>query len=321
MEITELSLISDFEAGMNCLQNRSLISRFFSLSGFGETRLIFSFWKWGALILALVATFSGIITRIKLVIVGFCKFTWFALASSGPKTQHLEDDYLSDEDDYEDDSCSSVSSDEDEDEPTTSFHDRELIDEDFCVAGSSCYGDDPLRLRRRSFGGGEGFSWSDFAGGKTVVKLWDSFGLGLDFEDESSENEVSIWDLNKDRKTTSFSGGRCQIPAIFTSSPALIYSAGSNIRNNVLLKMYDTRIRSQIPAICAEWLPRPGKVVGIESGGNEKVYVRDDVTGSLTVGDMRNVKTPLETLTESDVDTWWDADGVIVSDVFVEDSS
>ncbi|GFZ16081.1 hypothetical protein Acr_25g0004900 [Actinidia rufa] len=259
---------------MNCLQNPSLVSRFFSLSGFGETRFVYSFWKWGALILALVATFR-------------------------PKTQHLEDDYLYDEDDYEDDSCSSVSSEDDEDEPTTSFHDRELIDEDFSVAGSSCYGDVHMSLRRRCGGGGEWFSWSDFAGGKTVVKLWDSFGLGLDFEDESSENVVSIWDLNKDRKTTSFSGGRCQIPAIFTSSPALIYSAGSNIRNNVLFKMYDTRIGIQIPAICAEWLPRPGKLMGIESGGGEKVYVRNAVTGALTVGDMRNVKTPLEHLCPS----------------------
>ncbi|PSR91155.1 Protein transport protein [Actinidia chinensis var. chinensis] len=295
MEITKLSLISDFEAGINCLQNPSLVSRFFSLSGFGETRFVYSFWKWGALILALVATFSGIITRIKLLIVRFCNFTLLA-ASSGPKTQHLENDYLYDEDDYEDDSCSSVSSEDDEDEPTTSLHDRELIDEDFSVAGSSCYGDDHMSLRRRCGGGGEWFSWSDFAGGKTVVKLWDSFGLGLDFEDESSENVVSIWDLNKDRKTTSFSGGRCQIPAIFTSSPALIYSAGSNIRNNVLFKMYDTRIGIQIPAICAEWLPRPGKLMGIESGGGEKVYVRNAVTGALTFGDMRNVKTPLENL-------------------------
>uniref|UniRef100_A0A5B6YGY0 Uncharacterized protein n=1 Tax=Davidia involucrata TaxID=16924 RepID=A0A5B6YGY0_DAVIN len=292
MEIPEINMISDFEAGMNCLQNPSLLSRSFSLSGDGKLSQVYSIWKWGALILALVATFSGIlINRIKILLNRFRRLK--TLASSEPLLQQFDDD----ESDFsDDDTCSSASSEDEDYESTSSFEDRQSVDEDFCVAGSS------LRLRRcRSRG--DRFSWSDFATGKSVVKLWDSFGLGLDLED-SSGSVISIWDLNKDKKISSIFGGRCQIPSISMSSPEVILSAEMNNRNNVALGLYDTRVGRQIPAISAEWWPKRGKIVGINSGGVEKVYVRDEVTGALTIGDMRNVKTPLQNLTESDGDTW-----------------
>lgn len=57
-----------------------------------------------------------------------------------------------------------------------------------------------------------------------------------------------------------------------------------------------------------------GKTLHVESGGVQKVYVRDDGRYSVTVGDMRKVSTPLGNVTESDADTWWDADAIVVSD-------
>lgn len=309
MEITELNIITcDFES-VNCLQNPSLYSRIFSISGITKAPQLYSFCKWGALILALAATFTGIIIQIKLLLLRFYKHK---LASSTSPTHQLEGD------EDEDESSSSASSDDDEDyvPPTTSFHDRFPVDEDFRVAGSSFYCRHFSLRRRRSRGCGDWFSWPDLTSGKkSVVKLWDSLGLGFEFEEEdSSESVVSIWDLNRDVKINTFSGMRCQIPAVAMSSPAEVILSGSNNKGNVLLGLYDTRVVGQIPAIYSEWRPRRGRVVGIDSGGVEKVYVVDDVSRKLTVGDLRRVNTPLEDLTESDGDTWFDADAVIVSD-------
>ncbi|XP_059655503.1 uncharacterized protein LOC132302612 [Cornus florida] len=313
MEIPEINMISDFQAGMKCLQNPSF------LSGIGKVAQAHSFWKWGALVFALVAAFTGVINTIKLLIVRFSRIVF--ISSSEPLLQHLNEDGF--DDDFSDiDSVSSVSSDdgeEDEDESTASFEeeDQQPGDEDFSVAGSSSFCDSRwqncnLKLRRR-------FSWSDFAAGRSVVKLWDSFGLGLDLED-CSGSAISVWDLNKDRKVGSFFGGRSQIPAFSVLSSSAILSAEVNNSSNVTVGLYDTRVGRQIPTVTAEWRQPHGKAVGINSGGVEKVYVRDDVTGALTVGDMRNVKTPLENLTESDGDIWWDADGAIVANEFADNS-
>ncbi|XP_052183012.1 uncharacterized protein LOC127795397 isoform X2 [Diospyros lotus] len=82
---------------------------FISLSGIGKVPQVYSFWKWGALILALVATFSGVITRIKLLVLRFCKDKF--LPSSGPQwTQQL------DKEDDEDQSCFLDSSENDEED-------------------------------------------------------------------------------------------------------------------------------------------------------------------------------------------------------------
>ncbi|PWA73186.1 hypothetical protein CTI12_AA260210 [Artemisia annua] len=128
MEITELNLIGDFEAGIKCLQQNP--SYFTKLS-------LNSFWTWGALIFAIFATFN---------------------------------------DGVDDDTPSSVADSDYE-------SDRDLSNEVFRAEGGSSYYDQgqngDYTLRRRN-----GFSWSDFSAGKSVVQLWDSFGLGLDFEDD-----------------------------------------------------------------------------------------------------------------------------------------
>ncbi|KAF7132748.1 hypothetical protein RHSIM_Rhsim09G0106900 [Rhododendron simsii] len=281
-------MITDFVV----LQNPSLFSRVFPLSSTGEFLKLYSFWQWGALILALVATFTALITTIRLSFVRFVK----SLDSSVPPIEQFLDESDSDTDSV--DSPSTASSDDEGYSRSTSFcWSNKHIDEDFSVAGSS-----PRLRRLRSCV--NGFSWSDFAKGKSVVKLWDSLGLEFDFEDDFSESVVSIWDSS-------------------TSSPAVVFSAGtsSGNSNDVLFSAYDARIGGEKPAMRAEW-PQPrrrGKAADVGfKGGVEKVYVRDDATGEVTVGDLRKIRSPLEDGTESDGDTWWDADAVIGSNEFVD---
>lgn len=271
-------------------------------------QLYTSVWKWGALILALVATFTSIITRIKLFLIRLHSIKTSSFSSSSHHLlQHLEHDF--------DDTSSSLPESDNEEifESGPSFHNqmKNQFDEDFRVAGSSSYRENQWKnghsnlLRRR--GGGDRFSWSDFASGKSVVKLWDSLGLGLDFKD-SFGREISVWDLGKDQKVNSFLGGSRQIPAVTMSSPAVLYLAEMSNSDRAVLGAYDRRMRVQIPAVYAEWGQRQGNVVGVSSGGVEKVYVKGGVTdGAYTVvGDMRNVKTPLLNLIESDADTLLD---------------
>ncbi|KAL6969866.1 hypothetical protein U1Q18_029581 [Sarracenia purpurea var. burkii] len=311
MEIPELNIISDFAAGMNCLQNPSLFSQIFSVSGTGKVTQMYRLCQLGALILALFVTFSGIISRIKLLIARFCKDK--LVASLAPPTQKIDNDDDDDDDEEyddeeeeeeEDESCSSASSSYDEDDnPTTSFDDPRPLDEDFSVlnSGFCCDGgnqrDCGLGLRRRPSGGYR-CSWSEFGIGKSVVKLWDSLGLGLNFCEAESGSVVSIWDVNEHRDLSSFSGEKRQIPSIAMSSPAVYLSAGSKSNGSVLLGVHDLRAGGPVPALFSEWLRRRGKVVGIDFGGIEKVYVMDDVSGRLTVGDLRKMTAPLENMTE-----------------------
>ncbi|XVE92584.1 hypothetical protein REPUB_Repub01dG0111000 [Reevesia pubescens] len=67
--------------------------------------------------------------------------------------------------------------------------------------------------------------------------------------------------------------------------------------------------------IQAEWRPKNfmEKIVAIIVDGIENVYIRSGIMRKLTVGDMRKVSSPLRSLTESDVETWWDANAIIVS--------
>jgi hypothetical protein len=284
MAITELNILNVFES---CLQNPSLISRFTSIQ-------LYTFCKWGALIVAFLATFTSLINRFKLII--FHVFRVKSLASSS-SSKHLLQDLDSDLDysdnDEEVDSSSSSDNEFDDEE----FESSSQFDEDFRVAGRS-------KIWRC-------FSWSDFAAGKSVVKLWDGFGLGLDFED-SVGSEISIWDLDRDEKIRSFFGSRFENPAMAISSPAVILSTEADAnKKSVLLSGYDKRMSRQTPVLYADWRQQGRQIVDVNSDGVSKVYLTDGITGGVTVGDMRNIKTPLENLTESDDDTWLEADGVI----------
>ncbi|XP_010264071.1 PREDICTED: uncharacterized protein LOC104602168 [Nelumbo nucifera] len=306
MEIPVISRINGFEAGINCLQNPSFVSRLFHLAGIEKVSLNYSLWTWGALIVAFLATFSSVIARTQLLI--------FRLWRGRPVTSEHIFRTLVDDDDDEDESFSCSSSD-DEDETVSEFENRGPIDEDFRVAGSRNCDEDReesfrLRHRRRRSSCEDGSSWSDFASSKSVVKLWD--GLGLGFRNPS-ENVISMWDLNKDQTICSFFGGRCQFPAVSMVSPAVILSAGLENRRNAALRIWDARVGRQIPASFAEWQPRQRRITGVDSGGVEKVYVRDDAS-SVVVRDMRNLGLPLDSTEPESEKTWWDADAVILSD-------
>ncbi|RAL53499.1 unnamed protein product [Cuscuta campestris] len=276
MEIPDLNMISDFEAGVKCLQNPSLISSSLPISGIGR-----SFWKWGALILALVATFRGIIRRIKL----FFFYIRAVKPSVEPLLQYLSEDFdFSDSDGEEDSSYSSSEEEEVVRRTTTSFSGR-------------------LRnRRRRETSVVERFPWSGFAsGGKSVVKLWDNLAVGYDFDAEVFMNLTNKV-FPESRRSTAMAS-----PAVVVSSEVI----GS--RNDVVVAAYDTRVKGRSPAICAEW-QAPGKnSVDVNAAGVERVYVEDRAAGVVTVGDLRNMKAALGELTEVNVETWWDA-GALTSD-------
>ncbi|KAG8366626.1 hypothetical protein BUALT_Bualt17G0099300 [Buddleja alternifolia] len=280
-------MISDFEAGMKCLQNPSSISQFFSFPGI--------LLKWGAVIIAILATFSSIFKRIKLILI--------RVHTVKPSSMHQNEEIT---EFSEDDDVSLASSDDEQEEgeknsPTTSFRRH---DEDFCVKGSQNV---HLRQRRRRSGGG---AWSEFTSGKSVVKLWDSLGLSLDFDEDlinyGSNDVVSLWDYDQGQEE--YSGGVWNIPAVVMTAE----SDGKG--DGVVLGGYDTRMRSRVHSLYGEWRsPAAEGVAGIENGGGvSKVYVRDEVNGVVTVGDVRNMRMPLGSVRESDGDTWWDADAVIV---------
>lgn len=302
MEIPEINMLSDFEAGIKCLQNPSSISRFFSFP---------TLWKWGALIFAIFATFSSITRRIKLVFIRF-----HTVKSS---SNHAEDVFEFSDDD---DDVVSLASSDDEDEGgeelrTASFRGQRRVDEDFCVRGSilsfkSQWQNGQLRQRRRRGSGGG--VWSELACGKNVVKLWDSIGFSLDIDEDlfnyDSKSVVSTWDS----KSGEFPG---HVWGASAARPTVLLTAESHGKGDgVILSGYDTRMRSGAPALYAEWMSAADGVGGVSTAGVSKVYVRDDVSGVVTVGDVRNVRRPLECVRESDGDTWWDADAVIVENEF-----
>lgn len=277
-----INRLNDFEIS---LQNPSLLSRVILLS------------KWGALILALVASLSTIVNRLKVLI---AKLQRQKSIAKEPLLKFANDDDF----DSEDETCSSSSSslgedqeeDEDDDDDDKSELDRwRSMDEDFRVAGrSGRYVEGEGHNGKNNFR--RRFSWADFAGGRSVVKLWDHLGLGLDFDvdDDSSESLISVYDTN-----SSQIGRKCLFPAVSTSSssPVIVTAARASGSGGVSLRVWDTRVRCRIPAILAEWTRRPqlGKIVGhVGYGGVEKVYVRDDASGDLTVGDVRNVSSPFD---------------------------
>lgn len=312
MEVPVIHRFNDFQIASSSLADIQSVS------------IAYNFCKWSAVILALAATFGSIINRIKILIIRFRR-EGHSL-TSGNFLSDLDDDDFSttDDDDGTSSSPPSLSSEceEDEDEETkywSCFRWRR-VDEDFQVRGSDHHFDDQLQSgkvshrRRRSIG--EIFSLSEIANSKNVVKLWDSigFGLALDFDDSDSSS------------SSTGAGGviSCEgppIPAVSSISPAVVVSAGESASGNLSLTVWDMRLRRRTPAVIAEWEPNQGKIVGVGSGGVEKVYVRDDARYGVTVGDMRKVRSPLGNVTESDVDTWWDADAVIASNESFGDDS
>lgn len=323
MEIPVINRFSGLDSGMGSLPNPSLIPQILSSSsGLQTLSQSLDLWKWSAVIIAVVATFSGVINRIKLLFVIFRRQKRII--------QEIVDDYDSDGDFSVDDSSSSVSSwsefEEDDavsdaDEPeASSSRSWDLGNRDFRVRGSDYYSNDfgtkrTLRHRRcRNFNGEDGdgdqFSWADFSGGKSVVKLWDNLRFEFD-QCHSNANEISLYDLIKEQKIGSILAGKSQLAPSLTSN--VLLSAAADVFGKTSVNLWDTRVGSQIPALIAEWKPMAGKILGVKFAGDQKVYIRDENAGKLTVGDLRNVKSPLENITAADVETWFDADAVMVT--------
>ncbi|XP_022735235.1 uncharacterized protein LOC111288567 [Durio zibethinus] len=321
MEIPVINRISDFEAGISSLNNPSFLSQVYVLSGIEKIYEACSFWKWGALILVLVASLSTIINRLKILIIRFRRH------HSLPSQTLL---YDTDIDTDTDSSCSSSDDKREYEKPSTSQNWRQ-VDEDFRVRGSGHLIDDQWQnsnftLRKRRSSVGDLFSWAEeLTTGKSVVKLWDNLGLGLGLDLDESDKVLNVYDINKGTNIMSIFGGKSDFQAVSapSSSPAVIVSAGADSSSRqVAVSAWDTRLHCRLPAILAEWRPKNSveKIAAVNAGGVEKVYIRDDVMGKLTIGDMRKVSSSSRNLTESDVDTWWDVDAVIVSEESVADS-
>ncbi|CAK9171554.1 unnamed protein product [Ilex paraguariensis] len=136
--------------------------------------------------------------------------------------------FSDDDENFSDDETASSASFEDEEYESTSSSDDELpVDENFGVAGSSLYSENPslggkFKLRRR-------FSWSTLPPGKAF-------------------------------KASTAGGVQTQVDS---SSNSIIFSA------------HDTRVGSQTPSIYASWQSPVTEVVSMNSGGVEKVYIRE----------------------------------------------
>lgn len=323
-----MNRLSDFEAGISSLQDPSFLSQFLSFS----VRTIaqaYGLWKWGALILALVASFGTIINRIRFLVI---KYQNDLVSASPAQSQSFLRSCVdrSEEDDAcSSSSCSASSSETEEDEielMSSPLEDPSRKHEVFVVKGSANAQREDMSSnlrRRRSFLCDHS---SGFCDPTNVVKLWNlGLEIGLDSEGESPTSfgdAISITDLTTGQILSSFSSGTSGIPAISAAplqSPAAILSAGMSSSGNMALRVWDTRTGRRAPSIIAEWAPRSAaNIERVNCGGAEKLFL--EAGGELMIGDMRNVSSPLKSVTESDVETWWDADAVIVSDELVSES-
>ncbi|CAH8358873.1 unnamed protein product [Eruca vesicaria subsp. sativa] len=293
MEVPMINRIRDFEVGINSINDPSFLSRSVAVSGIGKLHQAYGFWKWGALIIAFLAYFTNFITRLKSLVVRLRKID----VSISPPT--LFDDYDTDSDV----SCSSSpSSDDDEEdaedkdeEDVDSIYDQGWVNGSFRARGSEQGQNGNFTCFNGSFG--DLFSWPDLGGigSSGVVKLWDHLDIDGD-EDGDGENVVASFLRN--------CGGAASPSSIFLTAE----KRGSD---GVKVEARDPRVGFRMPALLAEWR-QPGRflgnIIGVDVGGVEKIYVRDDVSGKVAVGDLRRFN---GALTENDGETWWDTDVVI----------
>ncbi|CAL0320796.1 unnamed protein product [Lupinus luteus] len=237
----------------------------------------YNFFKWSALVLALIASFR--------IIIRFRQRT----PSTALLSTNDENDYdLSDtDDDNENGSTSTSSSEYEDDEEDDTAEDGRRTGKYFRLGGETGVGS---FLRRRSIG--DLFSLSEIANTRLGLGL----GFGFDPQEKSVvslyNTEHSIHQIIPNGKT----------PTTTSASSAVVVTA---VENALGMRIWDTRLRRRVPAVIAEWGPTVGETVGVEYGGEHKVYLRDDGCNGLTVGDVRNVRSPLENVTEYCVDPWW----------------
>ncbi|CAA7035303.1 unnamed protein product [Microthlaspi erraticum] len=278
MEVPVINRISDFDVGIN---DPALSSRAFVVSGVGKLHHAYSFWKWGGLLLiAFLASFTALSTRVKSLVPRLRNHVDVSLPSSA-----LIYDYDSDSDS----SCSSDSSDDGEDEDYDDDKEHDLDTYDLRVRGNDdekvINGNVPW-MRRCSGSFGDLISWPDLGGlgSSGVVKLWDHL------------------DVKKEGTVASFLSN---CVAASSLSPAVLLAAEKKGSDAVVeVSAWDARAGFGMPALLAEWR-QPGrllrKIVRVNAGDVDKIYVGDYVSGEIMVGDLRMVNDALTELTVSDV--------------------
>ncbi|CAN8243909.1 unnamed protein product [Cochlearia groenlandica] len=300
MEVPFLNRIRDFEVGINSINDPSFLSKSVAVSGIGKLHQAYGFWKWGALIIAFLAYFTNFITRVKSLVVRLRKID---VSITSPT---IFDDYDTDTDV----SCSSASSsdneeeeEDDDDDDVDSIYDGRRVKGGFRVKGQNSNFDDGqgqngnFRYCGGSFG--DLFSWPDLGGigSSGVVKLWDH--LDIDGGDDDGG-----YDYDDRRNVVASFLKNCG-----SSSSSFFLTAEKRGDDGVKVEARDPRAGFGMPTLLAEWR-QPGRflgnIIGVDAGGVEKIYVRDDVSGKIAVGDLRRFNGEL---TESDGETWWDADG------------
>ncbi|CAN6872992.1 unnamed protein product [Brassica oleracea] len=286
MEIPVINRISDFDVKINSMNDPSLLPELatlpFAVSGVGKLNYAYTFFKWGALLLlSFFASFT--ITRIKSLVLRLRNVD-ASLAS-----QSIVYDYDSDSDS----SCSSDSSDDEEDD---SDKEDDSVNGDSRVKRFSYYEENDDKgidgnvpwLRRCSDSFGDLLSWPDLGGfgSRGVVKLWDNLDL-------KGSQEVVASFFNKYGVSSSL-------------SPAVLLAAEKKGSDAVEVSAWDAREGFRMPTLLAEWR-QPGRLLGkivrVNAGGVNKIYVEDDANGEITVGDTRMVNGAMTELTESDVVT------------------
>lgn len=275
MEVPIINRIRDFDVGTNSINDPSYLSRAFAVSGVGKLHQAYSFWKWGALIvlLAFLASFTTLITRIKTLILRLRNVN-VSLPSKTILCDYDSDSDWSFSSDSSDDGNDEGEDDEDDSVPRSG---RRVGDDDKGLHGN-------IPWMRRCSG-----SFGDLLdlGSSGVVKLWER----LDIKGEGSQRNVvaSFFD-------------QCGASSLFLS-PAVLLAAEKKGSNAVEVSAWDSRAGFGMPALLAEWR-QPGRILGkiirVEVGDVDKIYVGDDVIGEIIVGDMRMVNGVLADLTKSD---------------------
>ncbi|XP_022139617.1 uncharacterized protein LOC111010475 [Momordica charantia] len=300
MEVPVLNRITELGADLSSLPNANFLSRI--LTSFSPSQ---HFWKWGAVVIALLATFSGLINRVKILIIVIRRRRTTPIYEPLSRSLHGGENggFVS-----ENLGSPPFFSSESEDENELSSPED---GSDFGVKGSGRSSDDYScgrrcsGLRRRHYGG-DSLSWSCFGSERSVVRQWGEVQLKCKF-DELSGSVISLYDENEEKEICSIFSGGAPVRAAAMSPAGMVVSAGQSVFGNVSVKLWDTRSRSQTPIVAAEWNSPAAKIVDVYYEESEKVYLRNDSDAKLTVADVRKVCSALENSNLGGVDRWWHA--------------
>ncbi|XP_022993318.1 uncharacterized protein LOC111489361 [Cucurbita maxima] len=261
------------------------------------------FWKWGAVLITLLATFSGIINRLKILIIVIRRRSRTTPISEplsrslhGGETAGLVSENLR---------SSLLSSLESANEKEA---DREPDDgSDFRVKGTArC-----SRLRRRYGGGSDGdsvpWSWPCFGSERSVVRQWVDVKFKCEFE-KLSGSVISLYDENEEAEICSILSDGAPLQVAALSPGRMVVAAGESVSSNVSLKLWDTRCRSRTSVLAAEWNSPSGKVVDVYSDDVDKIYLIDNGGDRIVVGDVRKVRSVSENSSAVDNGGWWESE-------------